>query len=207
MTELPTEIALFTASAAWATQVVRAVPPFAWDGPGLGGWNLRALVGHTSRAMLTVEQYLASRASEEAVASAGEYYERVAELSGADDAAVLQRGIAAGELLGDTPAAEFSAIADRVTGLLKGVEAEQDPLISTIAGGIRLSRYLPTRTFELIVHGLDIARAVGSDAEPPTPCLARALELSIDLALRTGRGSDLLMLLTGRTSSGFSVLP
>lgn len=207
MPELHTEIALFTASAAWTTRVVRSVPPSAWDGPGLGDWNLRALVGHTSRAMLTVEQYLASRAPEEAVASAGEYYERVAELSGAGEVAVLQRGIEAGELLGDTPSAEFSAITDRVTGLLEGIEGEQDRLIGTIAGGILLSNYLPTRSFELVVHGLDIARAIGSDAEPPNLCLNRALELSIDLALRTGRGSDLLVLLTGRTSSGFSVLP
>ena len=36
---------------------------------------------------------------------------------------------------------------------------EDDPVISTIFGGMRLSDYLPTRTFELVVHGLDIARA------------------------------------------------
>ena len=30
-----------------------------WDRPGLGDWDVRALVGHTSRSLLTVETYLA----------------------------------------------------------------------------------------------------------------------------------------------------
>lgn len=31
-----------------------------WDKPGLGEWDVRSLVGHTNRALLTVETYLAT---------------------------------------------------------------------------------------------------------------------------------------------------
>lgn len=205
MTKLSTEISLFTAASEWAAGIVADLPNSAWEGPGLGEWNLRALVGHTSRAMLTVEQYLATNGTQESVLSAEAYYMQVAEIPGADDAAVLQRGIEAGRVLGESPGAEFSAIADRVSALLDG---ETDRLISTIAGEIMLSNYLPTRTFELVVHGLDIARAAGTEAVPPRLCLARALELSMNLALRSKSGVPLLMALTGRATlpAEFSVL-
>lgn len=206
MTGLRTEISLFDAASAWAAQVVASLPETAWEGPGLGGWNMRALVGHTSRAMLTVEQYLGTPASQESVRSAEAYYERVAELPGADAGAVLQRGIEAGLALGESPDVAFAAIARRVSELL---ENETDRLISTLAGGMMLSNYLPTRTFELIVHGLDIARAADIEVEPPERCLARVAELGVSLALNSGSGTPLLMALTGRVElpAGFSVLP
>ena len=34
-------------------------------------------------------------------------------------------------------------------------------LMTTIAGGMRLSNYLPTRTFELAVHTADLTTALG----------------------------------------------
>ena len=42
---------------------------------------------------------------------------------------------------------------------------QPDLLMHTILGGMWLVNYLPTRTFELAVHGLDIARAVGRPAD------------------------------------------
>ena len=51
----------------------------------------------------------------------------------------------------------------------------EDPLIEVIGGlGIRLHTYLPTRTFELAVHGLDIARAVGISFTLPDDVLDEA---------------------------------
>lgn len=205
MTQLCSELSLFTAAATWAARVVGAVPNAAWGGPGLGDWNMRALVGHTSRALLTVEQYLTTSASQECVTSAAQYYERVARLPGADPEAVKQRGIEAGQALGETPSTEFAKIVERVAHRLEG---ENDRLISTIAGGILLSNYLPTRTFELIVHGLDITRAAGLDVAPPGSCLNRVLELGMELVLCSGRSTELIMAITGRTSlpEGFTIL-
>jgi hypothetical protein len=53
----------------------------------------------------------------------------------------------------------------------------RDALIHTIGGGMRLRHYLPTRTFELVVHRLDITAATGlqtalaPEASPTPPDL------------------------------------
>lgn len=205
MSELSREVASFVSAAEWVSELLGSAPPAAWDGPGLGEWTLRSLAGHTSRALLTVEQYLATPADSEEMTCAEEYYERIDAIPSADPAEVQQRGVDAGVALGSTPGAAFDEISKRVTTGLPGIE---DRLIDTLAGGILLSNYLPTRTFELVVHGLDIARATGLRSAPPHACLTRALHLGVSLALRSGQGSHLLLALTGRERiSGFSVLP
>ena len=65
-----------------------------WDRPGLGEWDVRALVGHTSRALLTVETYLARPAPAADVASAADYFR--ATRTAAAGAAVAARGRDAG---------------------------------------------------------------------------------------------------------------
>ena len=74
---------------------------------------------------------------------------------------------------------------------------------------MRLRQYLPTRTFELVVHGLDIARAAGLPAPAYSAgLLTAALELAVAAAVLGGRGPELLLALTGRTAlpTGFSVV-
>ncbi len=48
----------FTDAAEWFVRTAALVGD-RWDRPGLGEWDVRALVGHTSRSLLTVEAYLA----------------------------------------------------------------------------------------------------------------------------------------------------
>lgn len=50
----------FGAAARWFAETVHELdrPPAPWEAPALGEWSRRDLVGHTSRALLTVEQYL-----------------------------------------------------------------------------------------------------------------------------------------------------
>ena len=65
----------------------------------------------------------------------------------------------AGLELGADPAAAVETLVQRALNDLDGTD---DRLIAVISGlGIRLHTYLVTRTFELAVHGIDIARAVG----------------------------------------------
>lgn len=206
---LQEEVEHFALAARWVAGLVRELPADAqsevWSGPGLGDWDLRALVGHTSRALLTVEQYLERPAESEQAASAAEYYEQTGGAGAADAGAVLQRGIDAGAALGDDPAAAFAGIVERVIDRLASAE---DGLILTIVGGMRLSSYLPTRTFELVVHGLDIATAADLPPTPPESALSRTLELATALAIRSGQGSRVLLALTGRRGlgDGFTVL-
>ena len=112
----------------------------------------------------------------------------------------------AGRDLGADPAAAIDHLLARVLDELDGVD---DPLIEVIGGlGIRLSSYLPTRTFELAVHGIDIARAVGVDRDPPQEVLADAAALAARIGVALGQGPAVLLGLTGRTDlpPGFSVV-
>ena len=63
----------FTDAAEWFVRTT-AVVDDRWDRPGLGEWDVRALVGHTSRSLLTVETYLAQPAPTVDVASAADYF-------------------------------------------------------------------------------------------------------------------------------------
>lgn len=193
----------FAEAAAAYAELVSAIRPEQWAGPGLGEWDLRALVGHTSRSLVTVETYLEQPAETERLTSPAAY---LAAVGTVDPASVVDRGRAAGAALGDDPATAVRTLVDRVLPLVAG---DHDPLITTLFGGMRLRQYLPTRTFELVVHGLDIARAAGLPAPAYSAGLLTAvLELTAAAAVLGGRGPELLLALTGRTSlpPGFSVV-
>lgn len=198
---------LYAAAARAFAAQVRALPADAWDGPGIGEWDVRALVGHTSRSLVTVSTYLQSAAEREDVISPEDYYARIRELAssmGVGD--IVERGRQAGRDLGDDPVAAVDAL---VTKALDDVAAVDDPLISVIGGlGIRLSNYLPTRLFEFAVHGVDIARATGTDSTQPDAVLAEAAALAARIAVAVGDGETVLLTLTGRASlpQGFSVV-
>lgn len=199
--------AVYAAATEFFTALVRQVPDDRWDTPGLGEWTVRDLVGHTSRSLTTVSTYLKAPAQREDVADAADYYVKIHGLSASlGAAAIVERGRQAGRDLGDDPVSAIEALASRVQAELAAVD---DPLIEVIGGlGIRLSSYLPTRTFELAVHGLDIGRAVGVDFAPPAEVLAEAAALAARIGVALGHGPTVLRALTGRGGlpPGFSVV-
>lgn len=198
--------ATFLDAAGAVADAVDRIPSTAWDGPGLGVWDLRALVGHTSRSLITVVEYLGRPAAAEEVATPEAYYVAVGRLVGADPTAVVERGRAAGAALGDDPAAAFRA---RLTDAVAALDAAgDDDLLTTLAGGMRLAAYLPTRTFELAVHGADIAAATGLSVALPPSVLAEAAALAARTAVVQGHGPVVLAALTGRgpLPAGFSVV-
>lgn len=198
----------YRAAATSFAALVREIPAGAWGQPGLGDWDVRALVGHTSRSLTTVLSYLPTTADREDIATPPEYYVRVTPSAlGIDPADVAERGRQAGRDLGADPAATVDALVSEVLGALTAVDS--DPLIKVIGGlGIRLHTYLPTRVFELAVHGLDIARAVDVSFQVPQDVLAEALDVATRTAIATGRGESLLLALTGRSAlpPSFSVV-
>jgi mycothiol maleylpyruvate isomerase-like protein len=209
--------AVFASAAESFATLVRRVPHGRWDDPGLGDWDVRSLVGHTSRSLITVSTYLRTDAQREDIASATDYYAWVHEYSAnAGAAAIVERGRQAGRDLGEDPVATIDALVPRVLAEVDAVDEMDDPLIEVIGGlGMRLSSYLPTRTFELAVHGMDIAGALGIDAgrtedywAPPDDVLAEAAALAARIGVRLGRGPGLLLALTGRRDlpPGFSVV-
>lgn len=195
---------LFGQAARAVADLVAEIPPDRFDGPGMGEWDLRALVGHTSRSLLTVEAYLATPAEREDLASPETYVATA--IASVDPASITQRGRDAGAALGADPADAFATIVTRVLPLL---DRDDDPLVTTIAGGMRLSVYLQTRTFELVVHGLDIADSLGVAPPAFSPAVwAAALTLAVRTAVVKDRPAEVLRALTGRAGlpAGFSVV-
>jgi len=198
---------VFASAAKAFVGLVREIPSAAWTGPGLGDWDMRALVGHTSRSLTTVSTYLQTTADREDIETPQDYYRRIRDASWiATPAEIVERGRQAGRDLGTDPAATVAALAARAVADAERVE---NPLMTVIGGlGIRLHTYLPTRVFELAVHSLDIARAAGISVEPPAEVLDAATTLAARTAVALGQGPAVLAALTGRDGlpPGFSIV-
>jgi uncharacterized protein (TIGR03083 family) len=189
--------ATFDAAATAFLDLVAQIPKMGYAGPGLGDWDLRSLVGHTGRSLVTVATYLGTRAESVAAESPAEYFAAVSRIAGADTVgAVHQRGVDAGLMLGDDPLGALRQQKADADAALDGLDG--DPVVETIAGGMRVSDYLPTRTFELTVHCLDIARATGIDFAPPHDAMVESLDVAAESAIELGMGIDVLLTLTGR---------
>ncbi len=176
-----------------------------WDDIALGEWTVRDLVGHTNRALLTVETYLGQPAAGVEVERPVEYFNR-ASAGLADPASVAARGREAGQALGADPAAAVREAAERVLARIE--TAADDARLTTPVGGMRLIDYLPTRVFELTVHTLDIAAAISTPVTVPEGAAALTLRLVADLvASRPNKVAPLLLAATGRQAlpTGFSV--
>lgn len=194
-------------AATTVNDLVAQVRADAWDSPGLGSWDLRSLVGHTGRALVTVLTYLHQPADQVDLVTPEDYFLRALHGGESVDAqAILERGRQAGRDLGQDPAAGFHSLVRRIKDEL--VDVDTQAVIATVVGGMTVEEYLPTRTFELVVHGLDIAAAVDLPVAFTPAALGEAGELASRLAARLGNGPLLLRALTGRTNlpRGFSVL-
>ncbi len=208
---METSVATYASAVHSFSELIRDVPENRWNAPGLGEWDLRSLVGHTSRSLTTVATYLDSPADTEDIAGPEQYYVHVKELTsvlGQDE--ILERGgRRAGVDLGADPASSVDALSNAV---LERLGSGEDRLIRVIggSGGIRLHSYLPTRTFELAVHGLDIAAAAGVPpfALPDDVLMETTPPLAARIAVALGDGATVLSALTGRTSlpGGYSVV-
>lgn len=181
--------------------------PAVLDDPGLGDWPVRALLGHTCRAFLTIESYLGAAhdlPADSTLSLDGRVlldgpvaYFRAAFDSIGDPVEVAARGVAAGRALGDDPVAAARAIMNRVLPLVE--QTPDDAVLATPVGPMRLIDYLPTRAFELTVHSLDLTQALGIEA---WPSLERAVPPAIGLAVALAEPADAIHVLRGMTGRG-----
>ena len=195
----------FTGAAQWCARTVALVGD-RWDAPGLGEWTVRDLVGHTSRSLTTVRAYLSAGPVPVERPDAAAYFSWMLAqpLAGA---AVAQRGRDAGAALGDDPAAAVVRLVEEVCTLVAGLAP--DAGFATPAGGMTALGYLPTRTFELVVHTCDLAVALGLEPRPPAGPATSALATVAGLAARDpALSGPLLLTATGRGAlpAGFTVL-
>ena len=182
-------------AAMFFVDTVKQIGSDGWSRSALGEWTVRDLVGHTHRALVTVESYLEIPTEVAEMAWPVDYYLRAAASLG-DPAKVAARGRKAGEALGADPIVVVRAAAQRVLGR---VEREpDDALLATPVGGIRLIDYLPSRVLELTVHTRDVAAALQLDQDPPLSAASVSLHLMVDLAVESGCTTTLLGSLAGR---------
>jgi len=197
---------LFTRSAGSFLDLLAQVTAEQWDLPGLGSWSVRSLAGHTARAILTVETYLAhEEPGEVSIASAEDYYTTVYSQF-TDAAAVAERGVEAGLWLGDDQVGRVSAALARTRTLIEKQPANR--IVSIGGMGILLTEYLRTRVFEIVVHTIDLSRAIGLPARLPEMAITETLALACAAAAARGQSERLLMALTGREAlpNGFTVI-
>ena len=211
-----TVVESFVDAANWFVALTSIVPAEAWTANGLGEWTVRDLVGHTGRALSTVAEYASGVVAAPELPETVDYYRSMA-LSGPTavelNAAVAERGRQAGTELGPDPLRFVTALRDSVVALVHSVDL--DSLATSRGGTIRMRDYLPTRTFELVVHSLDLEQALQRLAAPGIPsrpfdAIADVLRLLVEIAIVRGSNSvgELTMALTGRNGleRGYSVL-
>lgn len=177
----------------------RGLGPADLERPGLGVWTVRDLIGHASRSFVTLESYLAAPAKPDAptlVTPADYYAAAMGSVAGTNPDEVAQRGRDAGRALGDDPAGALGELTARVRELVAATP--DDAPVATPFGTMTLASYLPTRGFELTVHGLDLCRAVDTT---PAPGLVASSPAALAFAVALAgpdQAATALMALTGR---------
>ena len=183
-------------SAEFFAGLVDGVDTDAWEKHALGQWTLRDLAGHTYRSISTVVGYSEKPAPKVDVESSTHWIVNVRQNANPDRVAELGRS--AGLEIMDNPQMMvrgfLNMARDRVTDL------DEDFILATPQGGMRLIDYLQLRTMELVIHGGDFARALGVEATPPVSGMQVALQVLTGVAVAEGRGPDLASALTGRSA-------
>jgi len=185
----------YRAAAVSFADLVTRLPDDRWDSPGLGDRTLRDLVEHTvNSALRRVPDVLGSTADNLAADSPEGYW------------AFARATPESGPALGDDAADVVADLIGRATAKLANV-SDAD-VVATPIGGMRVRDWLPTRTFELVVHGLDVAGAAGVEYHLAPAVLSEAAALAARTAVAIGDGESVLRALTGRGAlpPGFSVV-
>jgi uncharacterized protein (TIGR03083 family) len=200
-------VAVFEDAARAFIDVLGRITDKQWDEPGLGEWTVRSLAGHTARAISTVGEYLKGSPPTTVTCPDAEAYYAGLHGSSGISAAVAARGVAAGAELGDDPVPRVTTTLDTVLATIAAQPANR--IVSVIGGrAIPLAEYLRTRTFELVVHTMDLTRATGIRHSLPQRAISDAAALAARIASLSGNGDTLLLALTGRIAlpEGFSVV-
>jgi len=187
----------YRAAAVSFADLVSRLPADRWDGPGLGDWSLRELVGHTaSSALRQVPPVLATTGGALTLGAPQDYWAFARSAPPALPAASSVDARETGEWLGADAAARVGELAGHATAALAA--AGDDDVVTTAAGGMRVRDWLPTRTFELVVHGMDVAAATEVSFDLPPEVLTGAVLLASQIAVAAGDGGLVLRALTGR---------
>ncbi|MCU1369890.1 MAG: hypothetical protein JWO77_1084 [Ilumatobacteraceae bacterium] len=187
----------FRESGHWWRSLVGGVDDHQWDLVALGEWTVRELVAHGARAFRTVSDYVGGEVKDPAPISSAAQYFRIVLAEQTPHLHIANR--ARKEAREDTDWVEatdrYWAAAELV---VSKVPADTD--VHLFVGEMALSQYLATRVVELVVHGTDLAEAIGIPSPPPPSGARVAIEVLLDLSTADDAAS-VLRLLTGRPGS------
>lgn len=182
----------YAAASEFFVDVVAAVPPDRYEQRWTDEWRILDLIGHGNRAHTLVIEYL-----EEPMQSMPPGY--------LEPSAIAERGRQAVAALGDDPVGTVRASAQRTHRTIGA--ADEHAIVGTPFGTMPLCDYLPSRAAELVLHGVDLARAVSLDLRPDDHALRGCLTFIVDRAVSRGDGLLVAEALAGRTTlpADFSV--
>ena len=150
-------------SAEYFAGVVDRIDVEGWEAPALGEWTVRDLAGHTYRSLTTILSYSSPPAETVDVESAADFIVKATTGPNAGPGRTAELGRAAGLEIIDSPQMMvrgfFNFVREKLT------ELDDDTIMKSPLGGIRLSEYLQVRTMELVVHTMDLAEAGGPRRE------------------------------------------
>ncbi|GAB7037500.1 MULTISPECIES: maleylpyruvate isomerase N-terminal domain-containing protein [Catenuloplanes] len=202
---------IYLAAAETFADLASRTPVDGLDGPGVGEWSLRELVGHTVSAALRPVAVAGESPQPGLVLDSAEAYCVVIqgaprELLAASAASVTQNARDYGKALGDRPGAVVREHLARAGAALDGVG--DDELVVSPVGAMKLRDWLSTRVLELVVHTSDIALAAGVPVTHDAAAVTEAAVFAARATAALGAGVPLVRALTGREPlpSGFSVV-
>lgn len=186
----------YRAGSRFLQDAIDLIPDDGWDQPGLGTWTIRELVGHANRSHTLIEEYLLRPRPPEPLD--GPYFR---------PEAIAARGREAVADLGDDPPAAVAAAAAAAIALIG--RTDPDATVGSPIRTMALRQYVPSRTAELTIHALDVARALRADLTPPPAALQESLAFTAALSARRSAesGTAVLLALSGRGTlpDGYSV--
>jgi Mycothiol maleylpyruvate isomerase N-terminal domain len=174
-------VAPFRAASRYFVDCVAAVPVERFETQWSDEWRVLDLIAHGNRANVLPVEY-----HERPVAVAGPEYVLPENIA--------QRARLAVDDLGDDPVAAVRAASERAVAMV--LSAPDDARVGTPFGEQLLAIYLPSRTAELVLHGMDLKTGVDVPREALLECGSHL----VDRAVRSGRGQDVVLALSGRAA-------
>jgi uncharacterized protein (TIGR03083 family) len=193
----PDTLAAFRESGHWWRSLVGGIDDHQWDLVGLGEWTVRELVAHGARAFKTVAGYVEGETKDPTRIDTAAQYFRIVLAEQTPHVHIANRARKEATEETDWVSATDAAWAgaERVVANVPG-----DTDLHLFVGEMALSQYLATRVVELVVHGTDLAEAIGIPSPPPLSGSRIAIDVLLDLSTADDAAS-VARLLTGRSGS------
>ena len=195
--DAPETLAAFRESAHWWRSLVGGVDDHQWDLMALGEWTVRELVAHGARAFKTVSEYVEGDVKDPTRIDTAAQYFRIVLAEQTPHVHIANRARREAREEPDWVAATDQAWAGAE---LVVANVPDDTDLHLFVGEMALSQYLATRVVELVVHGTDLAEAIGIPSPPPVAGARVAIDVLLDLAAAEDVAS-ILRLLTGRSGA------